>query len=205
MRDESPVASNWRAQGTLRDYLVANSIVAICRHRHARADAHAALRRRDARRHRDRQSLDPTALVERARRRFRRWKGRIWCGMSRPTRRSTGREEDPGEFGIAPEHAAEARLKIAAYDFGMKWNILRRLSAHGCDVRVYPGVDAGVRAAGDQPRRRVPEQRPRRSGAARPTPSTTRRRSSTSGVPVFGICLGPPDPRSGDGRQTRSS
>src|SRR5436189_5766896 len=29
MREESPVASNWRAQGTLREYLVANNIVAI--------------------------------------------------------------------------------------------------------------------------------------------------------------------------------
>src|SRR5580704_880541 len=29
IRDESPVASNWRAQGTLREYLVANKIVAI--------------------------------------------------------------------------------------------------------------------------------------------------------------------------------
>ena len=29
IRDESPVSSNWRAQGTLRDYLVANNIVAI--------------------------------------------------------------------------------------------------------------------------------------------------------------------------------
>src|SRR5580765_3823100 len=29
IRDESPVASNWRASGTLRDYLVANRIVAI--------------------------------------------------------------------------------------------------------------------------------------------------------------------------------
>src|SRR6266478_9058242 len=29
IRDESPVASNWRAEGTLRDYLVANQIVAI--------------------------------------------------------------------------------------------------------------------------------------------------------------------------------
>src|SRR4029077_2337237 len=29
IRDESPVASNWRAEGTLRDYLVANSVVAI--------------------------------------------------------------------------------------------------------------------------------------------------------------------------------
>src|SRR5262245_18314414 len=29
IRDESPVASNWRASGTLRDYLTANQIVAI--------------------------------------------------------------------------------------------------------------------------------------------------------------------------------
>src|SRR5215510_11600211 len=29
IRDESPVASNWRAEGTLREYLTANGIVAI--------------------------------------------------------------------------------------------------------------------------------------------------------------------------------
>ena len=29
IRDESPIASNWRADGTLRDYLVRNNIVAI--------------------------------------------------------------------------------------------------------------------------------------------------------------------------------
>src|SRR6059036_3441510 len=29
IRDQSPVASNWRSSGTLRDYLVANRIVAI--------------------------------------------------------------------------------------------------------------------------------------------------------------------------------
>src|SRR5258708_10206583 len=29
IRDESPVASNWRAEGTLRDYLIASNIVAI--------------------------------------------------------------------------------------------------------------------------------------------------------------------------------
>src|SRR5215218_3914723 len=29
IRDESPVASNWRSQGTLREYLTANNVVAI--------------------------------------------------------------------------------------------------------------------------------------------------------------------------------
>src|ERR1700716_2916670 len=45
IRDESPVASNWRAEGTLREYLVANKIVAIsaidtrARARHPRSRA----------------------------------------------------------------------------------------------------------------------------------------------------------------------
>src|SRR5471032_2697484 len=29
VREESPMASNWRAEGTLRDYLVTNNVVAI--------------------------------------------------------------------------------------------------------------------------------------------------------------------------------
>ena len=32
MREESPLASNWRAEGTLRDYLVSHHIVAIGSH-----------------------------------------------------------------------------------------------------------------------------------------------------------------------------
>ena len=29
---------------------------------------------------------------------------------------------------------------MAAYDFGIKWNILRRLDAYGCDVHVFPAT-----------------------------------------------------------------
>src|SRR5207244_1736791 len=32
----------------------------------------------------------------------------------------------------------EPRHRVAAYDFGMKTNILRQLAAHGCGVTVYP-------------------------------------------------------------------
>jgi carbamoylphosphate synthase small subunit len=38
---------------------------------------------------------------------------------------------DPDEFGTHSARRAKRRLKIAAYDFGMKWNIMRRLSAQG--------------------------------------------------------------------------
>ena len=54
IREESPMASNWRAEGTLRDYLVGQRHRRDRRHRHARADAPAALGRRHARRDRDR-------------------------------------------------------------------------------------------------------------------------------------------------------
>src|SRR5690606_27774192 len=43
-------------------------------------------------------------------------------------------------FGVAPLKRASRPLRVAAYDFGMKTNILRRLSAHGCEVTVFPAT-----------------------------------------------------------------
>src|SRR5438105_12862324 len=67
IRDESPVASNWRAERTLRDYLVANKIVAI-----SDIDTRALTRRlRSSGVMRGviatGSQLDPQALVEQAR------------------------------------------------------------------------------------------------------------------------------------------
>ena len=52
------------------------------------------------------------------------------------------------------------------------------------------GADAGRRGAGAAARRRVPLQRPRRPGAVRLRDRGDPRRSSTTNVPIFGICLG---------------
>ena len=178
IRDESPVASNWRSERTLRDYLVANQIVAI-----SDIDTRALTRQlRSGGVMRGviatGSQLDPQALVERARADSA--DGRL---RSR-ARRDAGRSVRLAGGGSAtssasrPDRLPKRRLKIAAYDFGMKWNILRRLSAHGCDVRVYPATTPASELLATKPGRRVPEQRPRRSGAARPTRSRTRRRWS---------------------------
>src|SRR5258708_12946052 len=42
------------------------------------------------------------------------------------------------DFVVSPGRRALRPLRIAAYDFGIKWNILRRLTAYGCAVRVFP-------------------------------------------------------------------
>ena len=139
VREESPVASNWRAEGTLRDYLVANHIVAI-----ADIDTRALTRRlrsggvmRGVIATGD--GLERLALVERARS-IPKMEGSDLVRGVTSERPFEWPGEDPSEFGVPPERRATRRLKIAAYDFGMKWNILRRLSAHGCDVRVYPAT-----------------------------------------------------------------
>ncbi|MEZ5420843.1 MAG: hypothetical protein R2708_26365 [Vicinamibacterales bacterium] len=45
-------------------------------------------------------------------------------------------------FAMTPDRPASRPLKVAAYDFGIKTNILRRLVAHGCQVRVFPATAA---------------------------------------------------------------
>jgi carbamoyl-phosphate synthase small subunit len=191
VREESPIASNWRSEGTLRDYLVANEIVAI-----SGIDTRALTRRL-------RSSgvmrgviatggaLVPEDLVERARS-LPKMEG------SDLVRDVTCREafdwpqEDPDEFGIPIERRKNSqgrRLKIAAYDFGMKWNILRRLSAHGCDVRVFPAATPAAALLATNPDGVFLS-----NGPGDPAPLTyaieNARALVASNVPTFGICLG---------------
>ena len=188
IRDESPVASNWRAEGTLRDYLVANNIVAI-----SDIDTRALTRLlRSSGVMRGvvgtGSSLDVGALVERARA-IPKMEGSDLVNDVTSDSPFDWPAEDPDEFGIAPERRAKRRLKIAAYDFGMKWNIMRRLSAHGCDVRVYP-----ARTPAADVLKTKPDGVFLSNGPGDPAPLTYAVENTKAivdaGVPLFGICLG---------------
>ena len=188
VRQESAIASNWRAQGTLGDYLVANGIVAI-----ADIDTRALTRRlRSAGVMRGviatGDNLDPSALVSRANALPQMAGSDLVRGVT-SERPFDWPAEDPDEFGVAPECHAKRRLKIAAYDFGMKRNILRRLSAHGCDVRVYPAGTPAVELLATRPDGVFLSNGP--GDPAVLTYAIENARSLVSaGIPVFGICLG---------------
>src|SRR4030095_2131401 len=188
IRDESPVASNWRSERTLRDYLVENRIVAI-----SDIDTRALTRQlRSGGVMRGvigtGSGLDPKALVERARA-IPPMEGSDLVSGVTTTTAFDWTQEDPDEFGITPARRAKRRLKIAAYDFGMKWNIMRRLSAHGCDVRVYPAKTPAAELLGSHPDGVFLS-----NGPGDPAPLTyaidNAKTLVGSGVPVFGICLG---------------
>ncbi len=188
MREASPVASSWRAESTLRDYLVDNGIVAI-----AEIDTRALTRRlRSAGVMRGviatGDQLDPRALVDRANA-LPKMEGSDLVREVTSERAFDWVPDDPRALGARVERPRADRLRIAAYDYGMKWNILRRLSAHGCDVRVYPAAApaAEILAAS-------PDGVFLSNGPGDPAVLTyaieAARTLIDSRVPIFGICLG---------------
>jgi carbamoyl-phosphate synthase small subunit len=191
IRDESPVASNWRSAGTLRGYLVDNNIVAI-----SDIDTRALTRRlRSGGVMRGiiatGGQLDEKALIDRALA-IPPMEGSDLVRDVTTAKSFDWPREDPDEFGISPARVArqgKSRLKIAAYDFGMKWNILRRLSAHGCDVRVYPATAPASELLATKPDGVFLS-----NGPGDPAPLTYAIENAkalvASNTPVFGICLG---------------
>ena len=188
IRDESPVASNWRANGTLRDYLVANHIVAISdidtRELTRKLRSGGVMRGVIA----TGSELDEQALVEKAKT-VPPMEGQDLVKVVTSQHAFDWPQEDPDQYDVKPERVAKRRLKIAAYDFGMKWNILRRLSAHGCDVRVYPAFTPASEILATNPDGVFLS-----NGPGDPAPLTyaidNARQIAESGTPTFGICLG---------------
>jgi carbamoyl-phosphate synthase small subunit len=188
VRDESPVASNWRSEMTLREYLVANRIVAI-----SDIDTRALTRQlRSGGVMRGviatGNALDVKALVDRANAVPQMEGSDLVTGVTAKAAFDWP-QEDPDQFGIAIEKRRKRRMKIAAYDYGMKWNILRRLSAHGCDVRVYPAATPAAELLATRPDGVFLS-----NGPGDPAPLSyaveNARTLVASNVPVFGICLG---------------
>jgi len=188
VREQSPIASNWRSEQTLREYLVEHRIVAI-----ADIDTRALTRQlRSAGVMRGviatGDDLDHRALVAKANG-IPKMEGSDLVRGVTAAEAFDWPEEKAGEFGIVPSRRSKKRLKVAAYDFGMKWNILRRLSAHGCDVRVYPATTPAADVL-----RTNPDGVFLSNGPGDPAPLTYAIENSKqlieADVPVFGICLG---------------
>jgi len=188
VREESPMASNWRADQTLPEYLASHGVVAIAgidtRELTRKLRSVGVMRGVVA----AGLDLDHDALVARARA-IPKMEGSDLVREVTCAEPFEWSDDGAGEFLVAPEARAARPLKIAAYDFGMKWNILRRLCAHGCHVRVYPAAT---------PAAELLESRPDgvflSNGPGDPAPLgyavANAKALVDAGVPVFGICLG---------------
>ncbi len=190
VREESPIASNWRADGTLRDFLVRHEIVAI-----SDIDTRALTRVLRSggvlRGIIATGDVDPRILVERARDEVPPMEGSdlvldVTCESPFDWKPDDEQDED---LMPAPERKASRPLQIAAYDFGMKWNILRRFSAYGCNVRVFPATAPASDLLAAKPDGVFLSNGPG-DPAALGYAIRNARELVQSDVPVFGICLG---------------
>ena len=188
MRDSSPMASNWRASGTLSEYLSRNGVVAI-----ADIDTRALtrlLRSSGVMRGviATGRSLDPDQLVAEAQA----IPSMVGSDLVKDVTCAAPfdwRAPEGDEFTIAPERRAKRPLKVAAYDFGMKWNILRRFTAHGCDVRVFPAGTPASDLLATSPDGVFLSNGPG-DPAVLDYAIENARELIRSDVPTFGICLG---------------
>jgi carbamoyl-phosphate synthase small subunit len=190
MRENSPIASNWRADMTLREYLTRHGIVAI-----ADIDTRALTRLLRSggvmRGVIATGTVDPVELVERARA-IPKMEGAdlvrdVTCAEPYIWRAAT--LEEAGEFGVPPERRASRTRRIAAYDFGIKHNILRRLTLHNCDVHVFPAGTPASDLLAIEPDGVFLSNGPG-DPAALPYAVENVRTLVDADVPMFGICLG---------------
>ena len=191
IRESSPIASNWRAQGGLRDYLIEHGIVAI-----SDVDTRELTRvLRSAGVMRGviaTGQVDPDALVKKARQ-IRSMEGAdlvqdVTCheAFDWKDRDEAASSE---EFLLRPGRRAGRPIRVAAYDFGMKWNILRRFTSYGCEVRVFPAQSPASDLLTINPDGIFLS-----NGPGDPAPLdyaiSNAKKIIEAEVPVFGICLG---------------
>ena len=187
VRDESPIASNWRSEGTLRDYLVRHNIVAI-----SDIDTRALTRvLRSAGVMRGviaTGEVDPRMLVDKAAAVPPMEGSDLVLGVTCDSP-FDWTPEASDEFTQPAGHRAKRPLRVAAYDYGMKWNILRRFTAYGCDVRVFPATAPASDLLAIEPDGVFLSNGPG-DPAALGYAIHNAAELVKADVPVFGICLG---------------
>jgi len=185
---ESNPTSNWRADGSLGDYLKRWDIPAI-----AGVDTRALttkLRTSGT----QRGFLCVTGAVGEAEAVQR---AKDWCGLDGQDYASKVSCDAPyrwdpkgsltASWGIA-ETVPPADLHIVAYDFGIKWNILRSLRRHGMDVTVVPAKTSAKDVLALKPDGVFLSNGPADPAAV--TYAIENGRALMGKVPLMGICLG---------------
>jgi carbamoyl-phosphate synthase small subunit len=190
VRENSRVASNFRSQGSLDEYLKRHGIVAL-----AEIDTRALVRRIRIRGAMkgvlSSVDLDDARLVAKAQasqglvgrdlvRDVVPSQSRTWADGLSPWAHLTPVAESAGHSATPPH--------VVALDFGMKWNIARHMVDEGCRVSIVPGTATAEEILALQPDGVFLSNGP---GDPEPVDYAIRAIAQLLGQrPIFGICLG---------------
>jgi carbamoyl-phosphate synthase small subunit len=189
VRESSRLSSNFRAAGSLHDYLRQHRIVAL-----AEIDTRALVRRIRTQGAMkgvlSSEDLDDRRLVTKAQAS----RGLVGRDLVREVVPSGSRAWQEGLSSWAHlnpparEPGSRTQPHVVALDFGMKWNIPRHLVDEGCRVSIVPGTMTADEILGLQPDGVLLSNGP---GDPEPVEYAIRSISQLLGqCPIFGICLG---------------
>jgi carbamoyl-phosphate synthase small subunit len=200
IRELSPVVSNWRADHTLHEYLVKHGIPGI-----QGIDTRALTKKLRVRGALTGCISTAGITVEEALAQARAWGGMAGRDyVSEVTHKEAflwdPKDQDSAAFDITqqnlPANPRQVRkplpaadVPIVAYDFGMKYNILRRLRQKGFQVQVVPAHTSAADVLKYKPAgvflSNGPGDPAALGGIVREVKTLV-----DSGIPIFGICLG---------------
>jgi carbamoyl-phosphate synthase small subunit len=194
VRELSPVVSNWRASEDLSGYLARHGIPGI-----SEIDTRALTRRL-----RQTGSLHGALCTDGSHSRAdllalaRAWEGaegrdlvqEVSCAA--PYRWEEGSDPawiSPTDLGVLTDLQGLYPLRVVAYDYGLKFNILRRLTAHGCQVTVVPAATPAAAVLALHPDGVFLANGPG-DPAGLPYAAAAVAELLRHDLPIFGICLG---------------
>jgi carbamoyl-phosphate synthase small subunit len=175
VREPARIASSWRAQGDLDDYLRAEGVTGIAvrgtRVLTRRVREHGAMRAAIST-----VETDPARLLERV--------------LASP--QMTGADlarvvSTPEPYTVRPQ--GRARYRVAAVDLGIKASTPRHLAARGCEVLVLPATATAREILAASPDGVFFSNGPGDPAAAGYAVDAMRG-VLDAGLPIFGICLG---------------
>ena len=187
IRDLPLLASSWRSEESLGDFLLRQGVVALADIdtrrltrilRETGAQGGCIVAGND---------VSPDHALEQARA----FPGLAGMDLAREVSTPTAYEWIEGSFDLDRNQAISPTLRhhVVAYDFGVKRNILRMLVDRGCRVTVVPAQTSAADAMALQPDGIFLSNGP---GDPEPCDYAIRaiRDFLAAGVPIFGICLG---------------
>jgi len=200
IRELSPLVSNWRADSSLGDYLAKNGIPGI-----EGIDTRALTKKIRVRGAMNAFITTEPVSDEEAVQRARTWTGLAGVDYVKEVTHKEpfvwdAKDEQSAAFDLVRGSATvdsrnfrkpmpSADIPIVAFDFGMKYNILRRLRQHGFRVQVVPATTSAADALKYKPAGVFLSNGPGDPAALGYAVQAVSDVVAT-GIPTFGICLG---------------
>lgn len=200
IRELSPVVSNWRSERCLASYMEEHGLPGI-----EGVDTRALTKKLRVRGAMNGFLSTAGVSDEEAVAQAKKWRGLVGVDYVREVTHSKAflwdeNDSQSGKFRLvrgaeSPEHGSPreslpaAEIPIVAYDFGIKYNILRRLRQHGFRVNVVPASTPAKEALKSKPAGVFLSNGPGDPAALGYAVGAVADLVQ-SGIPIFGICLG---------------